>query len=107
MRRRWRTARESALWLLLLDSRSREQADVSILQQRDPHRLSMTEIVRREGEVRNRSDRGQSVALVLVPEASLRCRFRDKHEPAAAVPFPNSSSRIKERAVAFRSARDT
>ena len=29
------------------------------------------------------------------------------YEPAAAVPFPNSSSRIRERAVEFRSARDT
>jgi hypothetical protein len=29
------------------------------------------------------------------------------YEPAAAVPLPNSSSRIRERAVEFRSARDT
>jgi hypothetical protein len=29
------------------------------------------------------------------------------YEPAAAVPFPNSSSRIRDRAVEFRSARDT
>jgi len=29
------------------------------------------------------------------------------YEPAAAVPFPNSSSRIRDRAVEFRSAKDT